>query len=133
MMRDLPITQRAPSAAQELVQTGRPSGRHGGGETEIPPWFEAAARKMLGERMGTESLSLGELTLVNSAPASQIAASSRTGHVGAAPSAHASAAKGAGDSKDGEDMDVDSIADEVYSKILTMMDAARARNGEPYL
>ena len=27
---------RAPTAAQELVQTGRPSGRHGGGEVEIP-------------------------------------------------------------------------------------------------
>jgi hypothetical protein len=128
----IPMSQRAPSAAAELVQTGRPSGRHGGGEPEIPPWFEAAARKMLGERMGTESLSLAELTLVNNAPSTQIAAASKTGHVSAAPTAPGAGGGDQGESKKGDD-DVDAIAEEVYLKILIMMDAARSRNGEPYL
>ncbi len=127
------VAQRAPSAAQEMVQTGRPAGRHGGGETEIPPWFEAAARKMLGERMGTEGISMAELTLVNSAPATQIAAASKTGHVSAAPTTPSAGGGDAGESKKGDDSDVDAIAEEVYSKILIMMDAARSRNGEPYL
>ncbi len=128
-----PIAQRAPSAAQEMVQTGRPAGRHGGGETEIPPWFEAAARKMLGERMGTETISMAELTLVNSAPSTQIAAASRTGHVSAAPTSPSAGGADSGEAKKGDDADVDAIAEEVYTKIMIMMDAARSRNGEPYL
>jgi hypothetical protein len=65
---------RAPTAAQELVQTGRPSGRHGGGEVEIPPWFEAAAKKMLEDRsMVSDGISLAELTLVQTAAPTQIA------------------------------------------------------------
>ena len=127
------MADRAPSAAQELVRTGRPAGRHGGGEAEIPPWFEAAARKMLGERMGTESLSMAELTLVNNAPATQIAAASRTGHVSAAPTAPGAGGGDQGESKKGDGDDVDAIAEEVYTKIMIMMDAARSRNGEPYL
>ncbi len=129
----VPMAQRAPSAAQELVQPGRPAGRHGGGETEIPAWFEAAARKMLGERMGTETLSMAELTLVNNAPQTQIAAASRTGAVSAAPTSPSAGGGDEGESKKGDDADVDAIAEEVYTKILIMMDAARSRNGEPYL
>jgi hypothetical protein len=125
------VSQRAPSAAQEMVQTGRPSGRHGGGETEIPPWFEAAARKMLGERMGTETLSMAELTLVNAAPPTQIAASSMVSSPKAAPAAPGASAGGTDGKKD--DADIDAIAEEVYKAVINMMDAARARNGEPYL
>jgi hypothetical protein len=128
----MPMAARAGSV-QELVQTGRPTGRHGGGETEIPPWFEAAARKMLGERMGTESLSMAELTLVNNAPATQIAAASKTGHVSAAPLSPGGGGEEQGESKKGGEDDVDALAEEVYLKILIMMDAARSRNGEPYL
>jgi hypothetical protein len=124
---------RAPTAAHELVQTGRPAGRFGGGEVEIPTWFEQAARKMLAERSGAASdFSLGELTYVTSAPAPQIAASSRApgGHAPArVPSPDASA--GGGDKKGQED--IDKIANEVYREVLVLMDIARARNGEPYL
>jgi hypothetical protein len=123
---------RAPTAAQELVRTGRPSGRHGGGEVEIPPWFEAAARKMLEDRSGNaDGISLAELTLVTAAPSTHIAASTRT-----APSAQPvapAAASGSDSAKNGEPIDIDKIANEVYRQILVMMDAARARNGEPYL
>lgn len=87
---------------------------------------------MLGERMGTETLSMAELTLVNAAPATQIAAASRTGHVSAAPAAPSGGQAGT-DGKKGDDADIEAIAEEVYKAVLNMMDAARARNGEPYL
>ncbi|MBA3451596.1 MAG: hypothetical protein H0T42_00705, partial [Deltaproteobacteria bacterium] len=81
---------RAPTAAQELVRTGRPAGRYGGGEVEIPTWFESAARKMLEDRSGNaDGISMAELTLVSAAPASHVAASSRTAS-GPAPLAAAS-------------------------------------------
>jgi hypothetical protein len=124
---------RAPTAMQELVRTGRPAGRHGGGEVEIPPWFEAAARKMF-ESQGTisDGISIAELTLVTAAPSTQIAASTRTPPSAApvAPSASAAAEQAGGGAND---IDVEATAQEIYRYILTMMDAARARNGEPYL
>jgi hypothetical protein len=122
---------RAPTAAQELVRTGRPAGRHGGGEVEIPPWFESAARKMLEDRSGnSDGISMAELTLVTAAPASHVAASTRT-----APSA-APLTPGGGASPTqsaGQTIDIDKVANEVYRQIVIMMDAARIRNGEPYL
>jgi len=123
---------RAPTAAQELVRTGRPAGRHGGGEVEIPPWFEAAARKMLEERSGaSDGISLAELTLVSAAPSSHVAAS-KIAAPSAAPLAP-SPASAAGQSQNAPQIDVEKLANEVYRQILIMMDAARARNGEPYL
>ncbi len=122
---------RAPTAAQELVQTGRPSGRYGGGEVEIPPWFEAAAKKMLLDRsMISDGISLAELTLVQTAAPTQIAASSRhdggaTHSLTPAPSAAAGAEK--------EQIDVEKLANQVYREILVLMDIARVRNGDPYL
>jgi len=121
---------RPPSAAQEYVQTGRSGGRYGGNEVEIPPWFEAAARKMLADRSdNADGISLAELTLVTAAPASHIAASTRS-----APSAASPAPAAAGAGQPGAmQIDVDKLANDVYREILVMMDAARARNGEPYL
>jgi hypothetical protein len=125
---------RAPTAMQELVRTGRPAGRYGGGEVEIPPWFEAAARKMF-ESQGSsaDAISIAELTLVTAAPATHIAASSRS-QPGAGPIAPAATdateKAGAGGANN---IDVESVAQEIYRHILVMMDAARARNGEPYL
>lgn len=119
---------RAPSAAQELVRTGRPAGRHGGGEVEIPSWFETAARKMLEDRSGNaDGISMAELTLVNAAPSTHVAASARTASV--ASSAGVQPAKG---NKEEEEMpiDIDKTANEVYRQILTMMDSARLRNGQ---
>jgi hypothetical protein len=121
---------RAPTAAQELVRTGRPSGRHGGGEVEIPPWFEAAARKMFEDKSGADGVSLAELTLVTAAPSTQIAASTR-----AAPSAVPArpAPSTQGNTQQTPQIDIEKVANEVYRQILTLMEAARARNGEPYL
>jgi hypothetical protein len=124
---------RAPTAMQELVRTGRPAGRHGGGETEIPPWFEAAARKMF-ESQGTiaDGITPADLTLVMAAPSTQIAASTRAQPSAApqSPAASGAAEKAGGG---GANIDVEATAQEIYRYILTMMDAARARNGEPYL
>jgi hypothetical protein len=122
---------RAPTAAQELVQTGRPSGRFGGGEQELPAWFEQAARKMLEDRSSvSDGISLAELTLVQTAAPQQIAASSRHdgGHtqpVTPSPGATVGAEK--------DKIDIEKLANDVYREILALMDIARARNGEPYL
>lgn len=129
--REMGALLRAPSAAQELVQTGRPSGRHGGGEVEIPTWFEAAARKMLEDRSAvSDGISLAELTLVQTAAPTAIAASSR-GSGGSSQPMAPSTSNTAGAEK--EKLDIEKLANEVYREILQMMDMARARNGEPYL
>jgi hypothetical protein len=116
---------RAPTAAPELVRTAA-SGRFGGGETEIPAWFEQAARKMLETRGIGDNLSLAELTLVTAAPPTQIAASSRGQTVtAAAPSPQSMPAKPGMP-------DIEKIAQEVYAEFLAMMDSVRWRNnGEP--
>jgi hypothetical protein len=125
---------RPPTAAPELVQTGTASRswqRHGGGDHELPPWFEEAAKKMLlADRGGgpADNISLSELTLITSAPSTQIAASTRS-----APSAlPTSAATKTADNKEAQ-LDIEKIANDVYRQILVIMDATRARNGEPYL
>jgi trimeric autotransporter adhesin len=121
---------RAPTAAPELVQTGRPAGRAGGGEVEIPAWFEQAARKMFDSKTGvSEDISLAELTLVTAAPSPQIAASSRAPTGNASVVASPSAAAG-GDKK--QQLDIEKLANDVYREVLVLMDVARVRNGEPY-
>ena len=129
--REVGALLRPPTAAQELVRTGRPAGRHGGGEVEIPPWFEAAARRMLDERSdSSDGISLAELTLVTAAPAAHVAASTRTASTGGTSLAPASATS---DAKGEQSIDVEKLANEVYRQILVLMDVSRARNGEPYL
>lgn len=131
--REVGAVKRPPTAAPELVQTGgRSAGRFGGGEVEIPAWFEAAARKMFEEKSGSsvaEGISLAELTLITAAPATQIAASSREHGSQAPTTVAATPAKGAS----GPEVDIEKLANEVYREVLVLMDLARARNGEPYL
>ena len=123
---------RPPTAEPEYVQTGRSAGRYGGGEVEIPPWFEAAARKMLAERTSGDGISFAELTLVTSAPSSHIAASTRSAPSAAPPTpSPATAAQQA--SSAAPQIDIEKLANEVYRNILVLMDVARARNGDPYL
>jgi len=120
---------RAPSAAQELVRTGRPSGRHGGGEVEIPSWFENAARKMLDDRSGnSDGMSMAEMTLVTAAPSSHVAASTR-GHSSQTSQA-VQKQRTPEEEKDKSPIDIDKTANEVYRHILQMMDGARMRNGQ---
>lgn len=135
--REVGAVLRAPTAAQELVRTGRPSGRYGGGEVEIPTWFEAAARRMLEERSGaSDGISLAELTLISAAPSSHIAASTRSAPAPVSPNAGAAAGpggSGAGSGGDGElPFDLEKVASDIYRHITVVMDSVRIRNGEPY-
>jgi len=131
---------RAPSAAPEYVRTSsvggsRSTGQFGGGELEVPTWFEAAARKMLQERSAGMSgdISLAELTLVQAAPSTHIAASERGAQSAAPPVANPSSTSAQQSGAATQQIDVEKVANEVYRHILTLMDSARARNGEPYL
>ena len=129
---------RAPTAAPDYVRTGsvggtRSTGRFGGGEVEIPTWFESAARKMFENHsagLGGD-ISLSELTLVQSAPSTHIAASER-GMQSAAPSNPNPSSQDAHQSS-AQQIDIEQVANDVYRHILVLMDGARARNGEPYL
>jgi len=127
--------QRAPSAASDYVHTGsavRSGGRYGGGEVEIPAWFESAARKMLVERSGdSDGISMAELTLITAAPASHVAASSRgsSGTASSGPSGASTAQQAANTPK----IDVERLAHDLFRELLVQMDVARERNGDPYL
>lgn len=127
---DVGAVLRAPTAAPELVRTG---GRFGGGEVEIPAWFEAAARKMFEDKSGSsvaDGISIAELTLISTAPVAQIAASSRSeGGRAAAPAPAATPAGG----EQKQQVDIEKLANDVYREVLVLMDIARSRNGEPYL
>jgi hypothetical protein len=119
---------RGPTAQPEYVRTGRTGGRHGGGEVEIPPWFEAAARKMLSERSGdSDGISLAELTLVTSTPSSHIAAAQIQ------PSSPTPTPPGGTNSPQAANtpkIDVEKLAHELYHDIMIMMEVARSRNGD---
>lgn len=124
----VPTEQRAAPPSESRSASWR-SGRFGGGEVEIPEWFEAAARKMFEERGEIEGMSLAELTLVASTPPQQIAASTRE-TPSAVPPKQASP-DGKGDK--GQKVDIEKVASEVYRAVMQLMESARMRNGEPYL
>ncbi|MBZ0232534.1 MAG: hypothetical protein K8M05_09420, partial [Deltaproteobacteria bacterium] len=102
----------------------------GGGEPEIPAWFEAAARRMLDDRSPGGGMSLAELVLVTAAatPSKAIAASAR----GASPTAVSSTPTVAAQSSGGQKPDVEKLAFEVYQEVLRLIDIARERSGDPY-
>jgi hypothetical protein len=115
----------------ELIRTGRGFSRVGGGETEIPAWFESAARKMLEQRGLGETMSVAELTLIASSPSRQVAAAARDAGGGPAPSmAQASPGASGGEA---EKPDIEKISAEVYAEILKLIDIARERSGDPWL
>ncbi len=126
-----PTSNNASSSASSESRSGSAwrSGRYGGGEVEIPGWFEAAARKMFEDRGEIEGISLAELTLVASTPPSQIAASDRASSPSAAPKQASPDGKG----EKGQKVDIESVAADVYRAVMQMMESARMRNGEPFL
>lgn len=121
---------RVPSAAPELVRPGTSPSfgpRFGGGEVEIPAWFESAARKMLEERSPGSDLSLADLTLVTAAPATAIAASTKSTTVSStSASTGGSATSSTPDAASAPDLE--RLAREVYDQFLQLMDVARWRN-----
>jgi hypothetical protein len=115
---------------RDLVRTGRPFSRVGGGETEIPAWFESAARRMLEQRGLSETISVAELALVASAPSRQIAAATR----GNDPSpAMTQAPPGEAGAAQGEKPDIDKLAGDVYTAVLDLIAVARQRSGDPWV
>ncbi len=115
----------------ELVRTGRAHARTGGGETEIPSWFESAARRMLDQRGAGDGISMAELTLISTAPTAQVAASSRSASGSSAPS-QPSGTGGQADAQQGAQPDIEKIAQQVYGEIMKLIDIARERSGDPW-
>lgn len=105
------------------------SGRFGGGEVEIPTWFEAAARKMFEEQRDVEGISLADLTLIASPPPQQLAASSRDTPAAAPSKPAASESKG----EKGQKVDIEKVAREVYKAFMDICRSTNERNGNPYL
>jgi len=110
---------------------GRTFSQVGGGEPEIPAWFESAARKMLEDRGvggGTGGMSLAELVLVTAVPATQMAASSKSA---AAHGGHPSGGHGKEHKGDDKKPDVNKLAQEVYGVVMKLIESARERSGDP--
>jgi hypothetical protein len=78
-------------------------------------------------------VSIAELTLVTAAPATHIAASTRSMPSAGPAAPSASAATERAGAQSASSIDIEATAQEIYRYILTMMDVARARNGEPHL
>ncbi|MEZ4368337.1 MAG: hypothetical protein R2939_18970 [Kofleriaceae bacterium] len=117
------------AAARGAESTGelvRPSHgpRHGGGEVEIPAWFERAARKMFEDRGAGAGMTAADLTLVSVAPPAQLAASSRSTTTSAATVSSSPTPKAAAPAAP----DVERIAREVYDQFLSLLDVTRWRN-----
>jgi hypothetical protein len=126
-VENIAAVRRPPTAAAEMVRTGTAARAS---EAELPSWFEAAARKMFGEQSAlTDGISLADMTLIQSAPAQQIAAST----VGETAASTPSSTSSASHNNAQQAFDVESIARDVYRAVLQIMDSVRARNGEPYL
>lgn len=125
-----PVDAPRPQASSE---SGRSpswrSGRFGGGEVEIPTWFEAAARKMFEDQRDVEGISLAELTLIASPPPQQLAASSRDTPAATPSRPAASESKG----EKGQKVDIEKVAREVYKAFMDICRSTNERNGNPYL
>lgn len=127
-----PAAQSASADLQpqrQMARPGRTFSQVGGGEPEIPAWFEGAARKMLEERSGgSAGMSLAELVLVTAVPQKQIAASAKSA------ASHSGHAKHGHEHGKGEDKkpDVNKLAQDVYAEVLKLIDSARERSGDPY-
>ncbi len=123
-------SSQSSSSRSSMSRPGRTFAQAGGGEPEIPAWFEAAARRMLDDRSPGAGMSLAELVLVTSAatPSKAIAASTR----GSSPTAVASTPSTAAQSAGGQKPNVEKLAYDVFQEVLRLIDIARERGGDPY-
>jgi trimeric autotransporter adhesin len=124
-------TDSQPSAGSPQQSGGRSwkSGRFGGGEVEIPSWFESASRRMFADRTEVGGFAISDLTLVASTPRTQVAAASRDSAAAPAPKE----ASADGTTKSGPRVDIPKVAHEVYNEVQQIMRSARNRNGAPFL
>jgi hypothetical protein len=126
-----PSHNRAEPLVHELIRgAARGFSRAGGGEAEIPAWFEKAAHALLDQRGLSETISVAEMTLIATAQPHQVAASTR----GSSPApSMAAAPTGASGAEQGEKPDIDKLASEVYAEILRLLEVARERSGDPWV
>ena len=94
----------------------------------MPPWFaEAAKRAFQQNSPESEGITVAEMTLINTAPVTQIAASpvSADSPSRAVPQTASAAPEVVGMSK----QEVEDIARECYKKVRELMEIMRMRNG----
>jgi hypothetical protein len=120
--------QPSTASSSKSVAGSTPSWASGG---ELPAWFQEAASKFLGGAGDGRGLNIAEMTLISTAPRTQVAASTRS--VSAPPVQVSSQTAGAGTSVDAPPSpDIDELAQEVYEEIMRMLEIARERNGDPW-
>ncbi|MBK7198531.1 MAG: hypothetical protein IPH80_39285 [Myxococcales bacterium] len=109
---------------------GRAFGQFGGGEPEVPAWFESAAQRMFssGDDRGA-GMNLAQMVLVTAMPQQQVAAATRGTSAGGGGG---SPAQGAGKHAPAEKPDVEQLAFEVYHEVMHLLDIARKRSGDPF-
>ncbi|HKE17904.1 MAG TPA: hypothetical protein VKB80_23670 [Kofleriaceae bacterium] len=100
-------------------------------------WFQEAAKKYFDSAGPTTGgISLAEMTLVTSAPRTQIAASAKAADRGVVQASSTTPTGGEGNQPDGVPLpgrpDIDKIAQDVFEQICRMMAVARERSGDPW-
>lgn len=141
--------QSGPSSARrreapiaELVSPGASSRRQkavteavlrASGVQSLPSWFEDAAKRLLAGG-GDDEMSFAELVLVSTAAPGAMAASEKSASGGGTASqADAAAGIGTGETYGAPPApDVEVLAREVYELLLSMLDSARSRVGDPW-
>jgi hypothetical protein len=109
---------------------GRTFGQFGGGEPEVPAWFESAAQRMFasdGDRGA--GMNLAQMVLVTAMPQQQVAAATRGTSAGGGGG---SPAQGQAKHAPAEKPDVEQMAFEIYHEVMHLFDVARKRSGDPF-
>jgi hypothetical protein len=130
-VENAPAPRPAPAAGFTGSRPGRTFTQFGGGEVEVPAWFEAAAEKMFsGSGDDRAAATLAQMVLVTSMPQQQIAAATKGGSTsgggGGAPQ------QGGGKQGGVEKPDIERLAHEVYQEVMALLELTRIRSGDPF-
>ncbi|MBL8625645.1 MAG: hypothetical protein JNK64_30315 [Myxococcales bacterium] len=129
-VENAPAPSRPTPSPFSAPRPGRAFGQFGGGEPEVPAWFESAAQRMFssGDDRGG-GMNLAQMVLVTAMPQQQVAAATRgtsAGGGGGSPAA------GGSKHAPAEKPDVEQLAFEVYHEVMHLLDIARKRSGDPF-
>lgn len=128
-VENAPAPSRPTPSPFSAPRPGRAFGQFGGGEPEVPAWFESAAQRMFSSGDDRGGMNLAQMVLVTAMPQQQVAAATR----GASPGGGGgSPAPGGGKHAPAEKPDVEQLAFEVYHEVLHLIDVARKRSGDPF-
>jgi len=109
---------------------GRTFGQFGGGEPEVPAWFESAAQRMFASDSDRGAgMNLAQMVLVTAMPQQQVAAATRGTSAGGGGG---SPAQGQAKHAPAEKPDVEQMAFEIYHEVMHLFDVARKRSGDPF-